>query len=57
MPIFERDWELSATCGMVGSDIDLDFFDGLSKIELENFGKHLQEVNELYQNEIKSRGL
>ena len=53
----ERDWEVSATCGMLGSDIDYDFFDGLTNIELESFGSHLKEVNAMYENEIKSRGL
>ena len=49
------DWELSATCGMMGRDIDFDFLAGLSQIELINFGMHLETVKGMYDDEIDSR--
>jgi len=51
------DWTLNASSGMIGSDIDFDFFDSLSQVELLNFGINLQSVVAMYENEMKSRGL
>lgn len=51
------DWGLSATSGIAGADIDYDFFDSLSNAELILFGSNLQDIREMYENEIKSRGI
>lgn len=51
------DWTISASSGMIGSDIDYDFFDSLSKNELLNFGVNLNKVVMMFNNEMKSRGM
>ena len=51
------DWTLNASSGMIGCDIDYDFFDGLSKQELLNFGVNLKNVIDMFENEMKSRGI
>jgi len=53
----EIDWTLSASSGMIGRDIDYDFFDDLSKEELLNFGVNLKKINDMFENEMKSRGI
>ena len=50
-------WEVSATRGMAGADIDKDFIHKLSDIELLHFGLEVKRALNKCKNERDRRGI
>lgn len=51
----DRQWDLSATSGMMGSDIDIDFIKSLSNAELLYFRDEVDSVKYLVDDECAER--